>query len=158
VTTIIFRNWTLIVDEDYTRSTYNSVNNGSPEDCNCVECLNYLQSRDIAFPEQIKHLFDQLGIDYKKESEIWRMCKEKNGYHRYSVIFHFKGSFKGNDCSTPYPGGGQTNLTTPITDSFSIGFTMGDDLAYFKDKEDLVQIEIETMIPWMMDSTLESEW
>jgi hypothetical protein len=158
VTTIIFKNWTLIVDEDCTRSTYNSVNNGSAEDCSCVECLNYLQSRDIAFPEEIKSLFGQLGIDYKKESEIWRMCKEKDGYHRYSLIFHFMGSFNGNDCSTPYPSGGQMILTTPITESFSIGFTMADDLAYFKDKENLVQVEIETMIPWMMDSTLESEW
>jgi len=85
------------------------------------------------------------------------MCKENDGTHRYSVIFHFKGSFEGTDCLVSL-NGSQTIKLNPITDSFKIGFMKGDDLTYFKDKNDLIQIEIEIMVPWVIDRMLESEW
>lgn len=154
---LTFKDWVLTVDHESTKSTYAAVENGSAEDCNCNECLNYIQNRGNIFPEQVKHLFNQLGVDYHKESEVWRMCRENDGTHRYSVIFHFKGSFEGTDCLISL-NGSQAIKLNPITDSFKIGFTKGDDLTYFKDKNDLIQIEIEIMVPWVIDRMLESEW
>lgn len=103
MTTIHFRDWILTVDREVTASTYAAVANGSSEDCKCDECINYLANRSNAFPEEIKLLFDRLGIDYRKESEVWRMYKVKDGIHLYSGLFHFKGSFEGKDCFVPKP-------------------------------------------------------
>ena len=157
MTVFTFKDWVLTADQESTKSTYAVVENGSAEACNCSDCLNYIQNRDNIFPEQVKHLFNQLGVNYRKESEVWRMCKENDSTHRYNVIFHFKGSFEGTD-SLVSVNGSETIKLNHITDSFKIGFTKGDDLTYFKDKNDLIQIEIEIIMPWVIDRTLESDW
>lgn len=157
MTVFTFKDWVLSVDHESTKFTYTAVENGSAEDCNCNDCLNYIQNRNNIFPEQVKNLFNQLGIAYHKESEVWRMYKENDGTHRYSLIFHFKGSFEGTDCLALL-NESQTIKLNPITDFFKIGFTNGNDLTYFKDKNNLVQIEIEINIPWVIENTLESDW
>ena len=55
------------------------------------------------------------------------------------------------------PGGGFTFDLTPITDNFSIGFSVGSDLAFFDDKNGLIQVEFDTFIPWIIDKKLENE-
>ena len=47
---------------------------------------------------------------------------------------------------------------TDINESFSVGFRIASDLAYFNDNENLVQVEFEAKIPWTIDKKLESEW
>ncbi|NRF41032.1 hypothetical protein HQN83_20075 [Pedobacter sp. LMG 31643] len=155
---VAFRDWTLTVDREVTKATYASVVNGSAEDCKCPECLNYIQGRDKAFPDEIKSLFDMLGVDYRKESEVWRMYKHKDGLHIYSGFFHFKGSFEGRDCFVTADGRNGTFSMTDINESFSIGFRIVSDLAYFKDYENLVQVEFEVKIPWTIDEKLECDW
>lgn len=46
---------------------------------------------------------------------------------------------------------------TPVTESFSIGFKEGNYLTFFVPEEKLVQIEFMTVIPWVIDSSLETE-
>lgn len=154
---ISFRNWTLNVDREITQSTYDTIENGSPEDCKCTDCINYIAGRDAVFPDEIKQLFRQLGINYKKEAEIWRMYRDETGLHHYAGFFHFKGTFDGEDCAIPLQGGGANIILTPINEFFSIGFRIGNDLTSFKEKEGLVQIEFEAKISWMIDKKLESE-
>lgn len=153
-----FRDWTLTVDLEATRSACTSVENGSAEDCKCNDCENYIACRVMAFPDEIKALLEQLGVDYRKEIDIWRMCMDEDGKHRYSGFFHFKGSFDGKDCFVPTTGGGGTMSMTAIDESFSIGFTVAEDFTYFKDKQNLVQVEFETRIPWKITKKLEPEW
>jgi len=98
-----------------------------------------------------------LGIDYRKESEVWRVLKNEDGLHSYNGFFHFKGSFEGKDCMVPLPSGGATFDLTEFGAYFSIGFRGDNSLAYFKDNTDLVQVEFETKIPWSIDKTLESD-
>src|SRR4051812_23714034 len=119
---IPFKDWTLTVDRVATLTTYASVLNGSAEDCGCTECRNYSVNKEIVFPTVAISLFDQLGIDYSKESEVWRMFKDKDGSHRYNGTFHFKGSFIGKDCFITDDGKNGTFLLTDINESFSIGF------------------------------------
>ncbi|MGJ1409109.1 hypothetical protein ACR78Z_05495 [Sphingobacterium thalpophilum] len=72
---------------------------------------------------EIKLLFEDLGIDYKKECEVWHYCNDELGDHRYSGWFHFKGSFQDKNYVS------QTNEICPIIDlvpineNFSIGFS-----------------------------------
>ena len=158
MTTVTFRDWTLTVDREATHLTYASVVNGSAEDCECDDCKNYAVSRVAAFPNEIILLLDQLGIDHRKECEVWRMSKDEAGNYLYNGIFHFKGSFEGKDCFVTTDGSNGTFSMTDINESFSIGFRMASELTYFKDKEGLVQVEFETRIPWAIDKKLEPEW
>lgn len=157
MTTVTFRDWTLTVDRGATQITYASVVTGSAEDCKCDDCKNYVVYRPTAFPDEIILLLHQLGIDYRKESEVWRMSKDEDGNHLYNGIFHFKGSFEGKDCFVTDDGSNGTFSMTDINESFSIGFRIASELTYFKDKENLVQVEFETRIPWMIDKKLEPE-
>lgn len=154
---IIFNEWSLTVDREATLTTYASVANGSAEDCDCLDCKNYLANRDIVFPSIVKSVLNQLGIDYRKESEVWKMYKDQDGSHLYNGIFHFKGSFEGKNCEVSIPGSkGFTFDMTPINKHFSIGFRMASELTYFTDKDNLVQVEFEVKLPWVIDKKLES--
>ena len=152
-----FKEWTLTVDREATLTTYTSVANGSAADCDCSDCKNYLANREIVFPSMIKSLFNQLGIDYRKESEVWKMYKDEEGLHLYNGIFHFKGSFEGKSCEVPLPN--TNNFTcsmTPIDEHFSLGFRYANDLSYFTNNDNLVQVEFEVKLPWVIDKKLES--
>lgn len=157
LTTIKYRHWELTVDKELTEHTYNEMPFGSAEGCACNDCKNFINFKEYAYPDEVKDLFAKLGIDYHKESEVSHMTRLQNGLHYYSGWFHFKGSFKGKDCTLPLPGGnGYTLELTPITERFSIGFRTGNALTFFRDRENLVQVEFDAIIPWTIDKELES--
>lgn len=139
---IKFRDWDLYVDYETTKNTYD---NFLHENCDCDECKNYVLSKDIAFPDEVKKLFLDLGIDYKKECEVCGI-DDSNDTHLYFGWFHFKGYFKGLDCANS----GNSIDLKQITNTFKIGFRYESALTLFKDKNDLVQIEFETIVPWKL--------
>jgi hypothetical protein len=155
--TIKYRNWELIVDRELTQLTYDKVSNGSAESCNCNDCKNFTNYRESVYPDEIKQLFLDLGIDYKKESEVSHFARLDSGLHFYSGWFHFKGQFIGKDCAIPIQGGSYRTDLYKVSDSFSFGFRSDNALTFFDDKENLVQIEFEAKIPWTIEKELESE-
>lgn len=157
MTTVKFREWELIVDRELTKLTYDNVALGGPESCGCNDCKNFSNNREDIYPEEIKTLFDQLGIDFKKESEICHYCRQSDGLHYYGGWFHFKGKFKVKDCTVPTGSGGFTFDLTPINDKFSIGFRYDSALTFFDEKENLVQIEFDAITSWIINKELESE-
>jgi len=157
MTTIEFREWELIVDKELTELTYDSISIGGPESCGCIDCKNFVNNREIIYPDEIKKLLNDLGIDYQKECEICHYCKQDDGFHLYGGWFHFKGAFKGKDCTNLTVTNGYTFDLTPINDKFSIGFRYDSALSFFDDIENLVQIEFEAKTPWTIEKELESE-
>jgi len=158
MTVISYRDWILNVDSTLTRATYANVKNGIADGCECFDCKNYVLNRDNAFPAEIKVLFDQLGIDYKRENEVSRMCKHEDELHLYCGFFHFKGSFEGQNCTVPIPETSQYTLfMTSVNENFSIGFRYEKSLAYFEDDNDLVQVEFEVKLPWVISKENESD-
>jgi hypothetical protein len=155
--TIKFKNWELIVNDELTKSTYNKVELGNADACICAECKNYSNFRDNVFPEEIKKLFLEIGIDYRKESEVTRYCKLKNGLHFYGGWFHFKGEFIGENCEVQLNKSVFTFELTKITENFSIGFRLSSALTFFENKNGLVQVEFETEIPWTIEKELETD-
>lgn len=152
-----FREWELIVDKKLTKLTYDNVAIGSPESCGCNDCKNFVTNRETTYPEEIKKLLTDLGVDYKKESEICHYCRQEDGLHYYGGWFHFKGQFIGKDCSVSTDSNRFTFNLTPINDRFSIGFCYSAALTFFDDRENLVQIEFEAKTPWAIEKELESE-
>lgn len=155
--TIKFRNWELIVNDELTKSTYEKVEIGNADSCVCNECKNYSNYRKNVFPEEIKNLFIEIGIDYRKESEVTRYCKQNNGLHLYGGWFHFKGEFIGKNCEVPVRENSFIFELTKIEENFSIGFRNDNALSFFEDGKNLVQIEFETEIPWTIDKELETD-
>lgn len=156
VTTVKYRDWEFEVDRELTRQTYESISVGGADSCVCNVCKNYVICRDKVFSEEIKRLFDDLGIDYKKEVEITCFGKMPDGLHQIGGWFHFKGRLmSGKNYRAPIPNSiGFTLDLTKVEDNFSIGFAEGDDLAHFADKADLVQVEFMTSIAWVIEAFL----
>ena len=157
MTTIKFRDWELIVDKELTKKTYEKVKIGGVESCPCNECKNFAHNRENIYPQEIKNLLTDLGIDYDKECEVWHYCKDELGRHCYSGWFHFKGKFIGENCSKQIDESTSTFELTKITDTFSLGFHYNSSLSFFEDKENLVQIEFDVKTSWTIEKELESE-
>jgi len=152
-----FKDWAFEVERALTKQTYNNVSGSGAETCDCNDCKNYVAYRDRVFPEIIIDLFNDLGIDYRKEVEITSYETLPNGLHHIGGWFHFKGRvLTGKDYRIPLPGGGHTVDLTKVDDNFLIGFAAGNDLTYFDEKTNLVQIEFDTNIPWVIDKSLET--
>ena len=152
---IEYRDWVLIVDTECTKETYKKVALRGSESCTCVDCKNFVNNLESIYPKEVKELFYRLGIDYRKDCETWKMCKEENGLHRYSGWFHFKGMFKGKSCIEKTGENTSSLNLTSITESFSIGFCYDNALTHFEEKENLVQVEFEVKVPWTIDKLLE---
>ncbi|MGB4776049.1 MAG: hypothetical protein WBP45_12800 [Daejeonella sp.] len=152
--TVKFRNLELLADKQLTKLTYDKELAGGAESCGCNYCKNFANYRDKAYPEEIKQLFIELGIDYKKESEICHYYKQDNGQHFYGGWFHFKGQVTGKEDDNTAESESVLDLM-PITKDFSIGFRAGNALTFFEDKENLVQVEFNVTIPWTISEELE---
>ena len=147
-----FLDWELNVDYELTKQTYNNIHiKGGSQSCICDDCKNFINNIENVYPDEIKTLFFQLGIDYHKDCEICKMYKDKK-LHRYSGWFHFKGNFYGESCITVINKETSELKLKAITENFSIGFCYNNALTLFEDNKDLVQIEFEVKIPWTIDS------
>lgn len=156
-TTFTYKDWILTVDRKATQAMYAGLGSSSSEDCGCTDCKNYIANRPNIFPVEVKELFARLGIDYFKESEIWRVYKA-DYLHVYNVYFHFKGTLEGSDCLVSVQDGGFTSLLIPVDERVSIGFSLDNSMSCFDDNRNLVQIEFAVKLPWLLDKAEESKW
>ena len=83
--------WIVEYDDHLTRKIYKSLT-GGPEDCICGNCKNFLLARENFYPDDFKKVLNQLGIDSKKETEIFQSYRVKPGWHLYQGWFHFVGN------------------------------------------------------------------
>lgn len=158
--TITYKGWIFDVDFDRTKHVYDKIQRGSPEICRCNDCKNFASNRDNIYPIEVKNLLKELGIDYKKESEIYHLARLDNGLHQYGGWFHFKGTITiGIDCKIDLGGGRRSLDITPVTDRFGIGFTKDWSLTYFEDidRNSLIQVEFIAESEWVIDKILESQ-
>ena len=158
--TVKYKEWTFEVEHGRTKEIYDKVEFGSPEGCGCNYCENFATNRENIYPDEIKNLLSEFGIDYKKESEIYHMARLETGLHHYGGWFHFKGKIiEGKDCKIDLGGGGSTFDTDKVVDNFEIAFMKGSDLTFFdkEEKDNLIQIEFIADSEWVLDKEIESE-
>lgn len=157
--TVKYRDWTFEVNYGRTKEVYDRVEIGSPEGCGCNDCKNFVANRENIYPDEVKDLLSEFGIDYKNESEIYHMARLDNGLHHYGGWFHFKGKItEGKDCKVDI-GSGSTLNTAKVTYDFEISFMKGSDLSYFdkEEQDDLIQIEFIANSEWVINKEIESE-
>jgi hypothetical protein len=153
---MIYRDWELSANAERTRRVYAAADAGSAERCGCSTCKNFIALREKIYPVEIRRLFEDIGVDFRKEAEISHFAKLENGLHYYSGWFHFIGAFIGKDCTVPLPNGGHSLDLTPIDDGFAVGFRRDRALTFFEADDDIIQIEFEAQLPWVIDPALEN--
>lgn len=151
-TLVRFRQWLFSVDKVATEQTYAASLARVPVACKCPDCLNFEAAREVAFPPEALTLFAELGIDYRREGEVYAVALAP-GRHFYGGWFHFRGAIvEGPDLRLT-----SQNNSAQLTDLFSISFTTGYAPSIFADLHHTVQIEIETTLPWLLTDVPEPE-
>lgn len=144
--------WKLKCDAEATRKAFSGVSIGSPESCGCGECLNFAAARDRAYPPEVLAIFEQLGIDHRKESEIWHTHRDESGLHHYGGFFHFVGSIESDQDAKRMINGVGTFELEPIGEHFEFGFTS--DAALLPESfvgKEITQLEFQTKVAWVSD-------
>jgi hypothetical protein len=82
-----------------TIDAYAGVARGGVEKCGCAHCRNFALARARAYPAEFLRLLDELGIDPRKEAEVYHNGKLGPGLHAYGGWFHFYGGLTNADAS-----------------------------------------------------------
>ncbi len=139
----------LSYDSEATRRAYGAVTSGAPEECGCTDCRNFAAARGSIYTAEVLDILDRLGVDHRKEAEIYYGGPIGGGRHVYGGWFHFVGSVEsGEDAWAP---GGMLRVEH-CDDSFEIGFSRS--LALVPDAfrgGPLVQLEFQAKVPWVLD-------
>lgn len=75
---LTFGNFKLDVNIDKTREYYETIAELITKGCDCDGCANYERATEV-FPNPVKKLFDDLGIDPKKAADVFVCCAKDNG-------------------------------------------------------------------------------
>jgi hypothetical protein len=86
--------WQFTLDRDATIAAYARAVCGGSEGCSCNGCRNFRIVRERAFPEPFFRLLESLGIDYRKDGEVYHNARPAPGRHSYGGWFHFVGEFR----------------------------------------------------------------
>jgi len=150
---INFGRWKLTCDPESTRKAYAVVPMGSPEECGCEPCLNFIAARQQIYKPDVLELFRKLGISHDREVEIYHMARLGPGRHLYGGWFHLVGSIvSGADAARQIAENTWQPHLEKTSDSFSLGFRSQIELVRppFKNLP-LVQLEFTVEVPWILD-------
>jgi hypothetical protein len=82
----------VLCDREATIAAYKKTPLGGADECSCIYCKNFAQLRDKAYPIEFLAVLDQLGIDWKKETEVYELGAGRKGTDRlYGGWFDFVG-------------------------------------------------------------------
>jgi len=94
VIAIPFGPWTTRAFVAATRRFYAKIEESGSDRCGCDNCTNFAQVRDQAYPPEILMVFESLGIDYRKESEVHYYGRTPAGLHTYRGWLYLAGSIE----------------------------------------------------------------
>jgi hypothetical protein len=78
-------------DRESTVAAYGEIQSGGAERCGCAGCRNFIAQRESAYPKQFVSLLEQLGIDPRKEGEVYESGGDAGSMHMYGGWFYFAG-------------------------------------------------------------------
>lgn len=138
-----FDEWKYRADREATILAYGQTERGGADTCDCAGCRNFRAVRADCFPPEFIALLGQLGIDPRKDAEVYHIARIAPGRHDYGGWYHFIGTFDEVGKSPPVTlGSGFSAWVCPAS---------GPRLSSLKGKQ-VVQLEfyIEA-IPWRLD-------
>ena len=140
---LVIGSWRIKYDEQATRLAYSRILAGGSETCTCDSCKNFVAAREEIYCQKVLSIFKKLGIDYKKDVEVYQLDRIDKGLHLYGGWFHFVGDVE-NLSESNY---------VEVCNGFSWNFRNERQLSnkVFEGLP-LVQIDFETTVPWVIDS------
>jgi hypothetical protein len=143
-----FGQWKYTADRDATILAYSRAERGWVDKCDCVPCKNFRVARAQALPAKFLALLDELGIDPRKDGEVYYNARLAPGRHCYGGWYHFIGTL-------------DETGDFPVVD-LGDGFTAWMCRAYTPTLPSLkgmpaVQVEfLAKAVPWLLDEP--AEW
>jgi len=140
MTKIVLYDWILECEVEETSKAYSIITQGSAEICDCLYCKNFSALTDDFFQGDFGKLLQNLGVDCKKDTEIYQFPFDQGNYS-YAGWFHCIGNIK------------QKGEVINLENELKVYFIESNDLMFdvFKGKE-LIQIEfLDAILPWMMN-------
>jgi hypothetical protein len=139
MTQIKYRDWILDCDVEATRVGYETISAGGVEVCDCAGCRNFVAQRDSVYPAEVLNLFNELGVNYKRDAETYHTARLEPGVHLYGSWFHFVGAIV------------KEPIGPATLNSLRIDFIPDNALAAKAfENQPLVQIEITLKLPWVL--------
>jgi hypothetical protein len=89
-----FGQWEYTCDQDTTAKVYSTIERGDSDACTCNGCRNFVAAREKVFPSEFLSLLASLGIDSRKDGEVYHNGKLAPGRHDYGGWFHFIGTLE----------------------------------------------------------------
>lgn len=87
-----FGQWKYTADRDATILAYGRTERGGADTCNCADCRNFSVARADSFPAEFLALLVELGIDPRKDAEVYHNARLAPGRHCYGGWYHFVGT------------------------------------------------------------------
>ncbi|MHC4060920.1 MAG: hypothetical protein ACYSUC_05675 [Planctomycetota bacterium] len=150
--TLSIGRWVVSYDAETTRKAYAQIESGDAERCGCEYCLNFARVRDDVYPEEALKILNQLGVDFRKEAEVYHFSKVKPGWHHYGGSLHFVGKIE-KVVHELRPTDGEPTRFLKLAENFSWLLSSRRELVpdVFGDLP-VVQIIIDAKVPWVLDT------
>jgi hypothetical protein len=102
-----FGEWEYVADRNATARAYALAERGGADACGCAGCRNFRLARARIFPARFLELLDELGIDPRKDGEVYHLGRLGPGVHAYGGWYHFVGMLvETGDCPPLHLGSG----------------------------------------------------
>jgi hypothetical protein len=142
---VLFGRWRLQCDREGTREAFARIEIGGPEACGCCHCRNFAAARSQVYPAEVLSLFEGLGIDSRKEREVYHLTPLESGLHLYGGWFHFVGRIEEEGKEL-----GKFDMES--TGPFKLFFHEKPALVPESfEGLPLVQLEFEAQVPWVIE-------
>jgi hypothetical protein len=89
-----FGMWEFTNDRTATIDAYARIERGGSDTCSCIGCRNFVAARDNVYPSEFIALLNSLGIDSRKDGEVYHNAQLSPGRHDYGGWFHFVGTLE----------------------------------------------------------------
>lgn len=138
-----FGQWRYSVDRDATILAYARAERGGTDTCTCANCRNFRVARARVFPAEFLALLDQLGIDPRKDGEVYHNARLAPGRHDYGGWYHFIGALEQTGDFPPVDLGGGFTAWMCRASAPRLASLEG---------VPVVQLEFHTdAVPWLLD-------
>ena len=101
-----FGQWKFTVNRNETDLAYSKIGLGGADSCACATCRNFAKARMCVFPVEFLAFLEQLGINLRKEVEVYSFSSSVPGFRDTSGWFHFVGSLEATGDFPPVDYGG----------------------------------------------------
>lgn len=129
--------WLLEVDLEITKGFYEHFH-FITEDCSCNYCKNYVIATNY-FPQEIKEMFQSLGIDPRKEGEVMQYTENDDQTHLYGVFYHLVGRI--------------IDGPSTFTEFYGMVIRFSEELELVPNQfpEPTIQLDLQLNIDWLLD-------